>query len=273
MQTGQRREYFLIMISASIMNRITTISSIAMFAIVLGLGIISPAMAASTIVPTSVTGVVEPGAEIEKTMTVSPEAPLVAPYTVTPTNDCGVDAIGNPIVTITPSEFTGVVQDAVIVFTEEISAMPGAYSCTVSFTVEDASGAQETIDQTIDVDVVGSKGYWTHHEDAVISALGGGKDLGTHTVSDSAEAIDILSQKGKNTVDKVARQLLAAKLNEMAGVDSACITATITATDALLSGFPYTGVESVPNSTTKPIKSTLTGLNELLDDFNNQGCP
>ena len=272
MQTGQRREYFLIMISASIMNRITTISSIAMFAIVLGLGIISPAMAASTIDPTSVTGVVEPGAEIEKTMTVAPDSGT-EPFTVTATNDCGVDAIGNPVVTISPSSHINVLQDDVIVFTEEISAMPGAFSCTVSFTVEDANGELEIIDQSIDVDVVGSKGYWTHHEDAVTSALGGGKDLGTHTVDTSAEAIDIMSQKGKNTVDKVARQLLAAKLNEMAGVDSACITATITATDALLSGFPYTGVDSVSNSATKSIKSTLTGLNELLDDFNNQGCP
>ncbi len=254
------------------MNRITTISSIAMFAIVLGLGIISPAMAASTIVPTSVTGVIEPGAEIEKTMTVSPEAPLVAPYTVTATNSCDVDAIGNPVVTVSPSSHTNVEQDDMIVFTEEISAMPGAYSCTVSFTVEDANGEQEIVVQTIDADVVGSKGYWKHHEDAVISALGIGKDLGDHTVSDPAEAIDILSQKGKNTIDKVARQLLAAKLNVMTGVGSACIDGTITETDDQLTVFGYAGPESVPNLSTKSDKSTLTGLNELLDDFNNQGC-
>jgi len=260
------------MISASIMNRITTISSIAMFAIVLGLGIISPAMAASTIVPTSVTGVVEPGAEIEKTMTVAPDSGT-EPFTVTATNDCGVDAIGNPVVTISPSSHINVLQDDVIVFTEEISAMPGAYSCTISFTVEDASGAQETIDQTIDVDVVGSKGYWTHHEDAVLDALGAGKDLGSHTVSTSADAIDIMSQNGKNTIDKVARQLLAAKLNVMAGADSTCIDTTIVDADAELTGFGYAGPGTVLNADTKSDKATLTGLNELLDDFNNQGCP
>jgi len=244
-----------------------------MFAIVLGLGIISPAMAASTIVPTSVTGVVEPGAEIEKTMTVSPEAPFVAPYTVTATNTCTVDAIGNPIVTITPSEHTDVLQDDVIVFTEEISAMPGVYSCIVSFTVVDANGEQETIDQTINVDVVGSKGYWTHHDDAVLDALGAGKDLGTKIVSTSADAIDIMSQKGKNTIDKVARQLLAAKLNVMTGVGSTCIDTTIVEADAELTGFGYDGPGTVLNADTKSDKATLTGLNELLDDFNNQGCP
>jgi len=245
-----------------------------MFAVVLGLGIISPAMAASTIDPASVTGVVGSGDEIEKTMTVSPDAPLVAPYTVTAdASGCGTDATSNPVVTITPSEYTGVVQDDVIVFTEEISAMPGAYSCTVSFTVEDANGAQETIEQTIDVDVVGSKGYWKHHEDAVLDALGAGKDLGSHTVSTSADAIDIMSQKGKNTIDKVARQLLAAKLNVMAGADSTCIDTTIVDADAELTGFGYAGPESVPNSATKSDKATLTGLNDLLDDFNNQGCP
>ena len=46
MRTGQRRQYLLIMISASIMNRILTISAIAMFAVTLGLGVLSPAMAA-----------------------------------------------------------------------------------------------------------------------------------------------------------------------------------------------------------------------------------
>ena len=43
MQTGQRREYFLIMISASIMNRILTLSAIAMFAVVMGLAAFAPA--------------------------------------------------------------------------------------------------------------------------------------------------------------------------------------------------------------------------------------
>ena len=256
------------------MNNKLALPAIVMFAVVLGLGIISPAMAASTIVPDSVTGVVGSGDEIEKTMTVSPDAPLVAPYTVTADDsDCSTDAILNPVVTITPSEFTGVIQDAVIVFTEEISAMPGTYSCIVSFIVEDASGEREIIDQSIDVDVVGSKGYWTHHEDAVLDALGAGKDLGSHTVSTSADAIDIMSQKGKNTIDKVARQLLAAKLNVMTGVGSACIDGTITETDDQLTVFGYAGPESVPNLSTKSDKSTLTGLNELLDDFNNQGCP
>lgn len=247
-----------------------------MFAAVLGLGVISPALAASTIIPPSITGVVEPGAEIVKTLTVAPNTGT-EPFTVTATNDCGVDAIGNPVVTITPSEHTDVPQDGVIFFTEEISAMPGVYSCTVSFTVVGAFGSEETIEQGIDVDVVGSKGYWKqeHHEAALLTVLDG-KTLGEHPVTNADDAQDILSQKGKNTVDKVARQLLAAKLNVMAGVASTCIDATIAATDAQLTaetGFDYDGPGSVPNSATKSVKSTLTGLNELLDDFNNQGCP
>lgn len=256
------------------MNHKLATTSIVMFAAVLGLGVISPAMAASTIIPPSITGVVEPGAEIVKTLTVAPNTGT-EPFTVTATNDCGVDAIGNPVVTITPSEHTDVPQDGVIFFTEEISAMPGVYSCTVSFTVEDATGELEIIQQDIDVDVVGSKGYWKNHVDALADTLGDGKDLATHTVTDPADAKNILSQKGKNTIDKVARQLLAAKLNVMTGVASTCIDGTIAATDTQLDayGIPYTGPESVPNSATKSDKSTLTGLNELLDDFNNQGCP
>jgi len=259
------------------MNHKLATTSIVMFAAVLGLGVISPAMAASTISPPSITGVVEPGAEIVKTLTVSPVT-TDEPYTVTAdASGCGVDAILNPVVTITPSEHTDVLLDAVIVFTEEISAMPGAYSCTVSFTVVGASGSEETIEQDIDVDVVGSKGYWKqpHHEAALLTVLDG-KTLGDYSVVDAADAQDILSQKGKNTIDKVARQLLAAKLNVMAGVASTCIDGTIIDTDAQLTdatGFDYDGPGSVPNSATKSDKSTLTGLNELLDDFNNQGCP
>lgn len=48
---GQRREYLLIMISASIMNRILTISAIAMFAVVMGVSAFAPAMAAKDTAP------------------------------------------------------------------------------------------------------------------------------------------------------------------------------------------------------------------------------
>jgi len=45
-QTGQRREYFLIMISASLMNRKLAITAIVMFAVVMGIASMTPAMAA-----------------------------------------------------------------------------------------------------------------------------------------------------------------------------------------------------------------------------------
>ena len=43
MQDAQRREYLVIMISSSLMNRILTISAIAMFAVVMGLAAFAPA--------------------------------------------------------------------------------------------------------------------------------------------------------------------------------------------------------------------------------------
>ena len=75
------------------MNHKLATTSIVMFAAVLGLGVISPAMAASTIIPPSITGVVEPGAEIVKTLTVAPNTGT-EPFTVTATNDCGVGSRG-----------------------------------------------------------------------------------------------------------------------------------------------------------------------------------
>ncbi len=70
----------------------------------------------------------------------------------------------------------------------------------------------------------------------------------------------------------LAAQLLAAKLNVANGVPSSCVSGAIADADDILTNAGY----SVPDTTTPPKKSAKAAVNvvkDVLDDFNNNGCP
>ncbi len=227
---------------------------------------------------------VHSGDEIDKDVTVTAFNFIqTEPLTITHSNDCGNDLAGNPVLTITPAEITGVVFGQMVTFNERVTGMPGNYHCDVTITVtdEDGTGDSEGEIQEVWIEVLGTIGYWSHHPTEVTSLLPitlgddpGTDDTADHVVDSIGKAQAILDLKsGKNAHNKLAAQQLVAELNKAAGVsDTTCVDANIDDGDEILDDAGYSG----PNSTTAPMKSAkapVTATADALDDFNNNGCP
>jgi len=218
---------------------------------------------------------VHSGDEIDKGVTVTAFNFIdTPPLTITHSNDCGTDAAGNDVLTITPAEFTGVAFSQTVTFNEKVTGMPGMYHCDVTITVTDDDGAGQSEDemQEVWVIVLGTIGYWSHHPAEVLTALP--VTLGTHLVDTNAKAQPILDLKsGRNVDNKLAAQLLVAELNRNAGVPSSCVDADIVLGDAALTTAVYTGAGSTDPGPSKSTKAARAAIADDLDDFNNDGCP
>ena len=166
--------------------------------------------------------------------------------------------------------------DGFLLYDETFVGMPGVYHCNVVFVAANVTTSSNTEligNQTIWIDAIGSKGYWKNHPNATDVHVP--IDLGDHTVADSDEVTAIMkAHKGKFDTDKLAAQLLAAKLNQWALMGSgatSCIDQTIIDADALLVARSYGGVD-IGDKFEKSEKFTALSLHSALDDFNNLGC-
>ena len=258
-------------------NKTMTVASLAVLTIAVSLT--TPAFADFIGISGSFDPIIHSGEEIEKQIDV-PGAPFdgvaTEPLTVTATSLCGNDNIGNPIITITPSEFTGVSFGDMVSFNEKVTAMPGAYWCLVEFEVADVNTNSHTDVQENHFDVIGSTGYWKNHPEATLWVLDnkGSITIGTEVFTDAeaADVQDILKKKGGNTVDKFAAQAAAAQLNSLAVMEVPCsdVVDALNDGNALIDSLGYDGTpRSVSNGDSKDDKSEINGYKDTLDDFNN----
>jgi len=158
--------------------------------------------------------------------------------------------------------------------------MPGVYHCNVLFIAANVTNASDTTligNQTVWIDGIGSKGFWKNHPNATEQHLP--ITLGNFDVLTNETATEIFqAHKGKFDLDKLAGQLLAAKLNIWALNMTApfdkveCIAGNVTAADDYLAGKGYNGVDT-GTKVTKSQKAEALGYHSALDDFNNGGCP
>ena len=114
-----------------------------------------------------------------------------------------------------------------------------------------------------------TQGFWKNHPEAVTAALGGIDFLVVGGANyTQQQLINILKTppKGGNAVLILAHQLIATKLNILAGSDSSSIQAAVLAADALLTGRPLP--QSFVHSSTT-LGQQMVALASQLDAFNN----
>lgn len=119
-------------------------------------------------------------------------------------------------------------------------------------------------------------GYWKTHEEETASRLP--VPLGNYLVDTLAKAKAVLDNAhAKNAHDMLAAQFLAARLNVLAGVPHACIDAAMNdpypngATGILVqAGYMGPGTTVAPTGTNK---TAVNAVKDILDNFNNNGCP
>lgn len=114
-----------------------------------------------------------------------------------------------------------------------------------------------------------TQGFWKNHEEAIDAELEGVGFLTVGTTNytrDQLVAIFRTPPKGGNAVLILAHQLIAAKLNLLAGSDAAPIIATVNAADALLAGHLLPDA-FVKTSTT--LGAQMVALANTLDQYNN----
>lgn len=117
-------------------------------------------------------------------------------------------------------------------------------------------------------------GYWKNHEQETESKLP--VPLGNYLVDTLAKAKAVLDTAHmKNAHDMLAAQFLAARLNVLSGVPSACVNAAMndpypTGATGILVYAGYMG----PGTTASPSdKAAVNAVKDALDNFNNKGCP
>ena len=119
-----------------------------------------------------------------------------------------------------------------------------------------------TSGQTAEAPGTGTIGYWKNHPEAwPVSSI----QIGNKTYT-KAQAISLIgtASRGDKTID-LAKQLIAAKLNVLAGNEAGCIISTISAADAWLARYPAScGVKASSSAW-----SQGAPLHEKLDDYNN----
>ncbi len=203
-------------------------------------------------------------------------------FNSTTEDDC-VDLLGQVVLNLTTSNMTTNIptpNDGFLLYDETFVGMPGVYHCDVNFIAANVTTSSDTESlgtQTVWIDAIGSKGYWKNHPDATEQHLP--ITLGNFDVLTNETATDIFkAHKGKFDLDKLAGQLLAAKLNIWAlnmtepfdKVD--CIAGNVSAADTYLGDNNYGGVD-IGDKVQKSEKAEAFGYHSALDDFNNFGCP
>jgi hypothetical protein len=232
-------------------------------------------------------GVLHPGDVLTDNKTVIINTTSIgAPFNVTwnvyqeGTNQPCVDLLNSeiPVLNFTTLNQTNFLNEGnhtnLLNFTETFVGMPGVYHCTTVFEAVNATDSDFLGNQTVWIDAIGSKGYWKNHPDATDIHIGG-IFLGPYEVMDSINATKIFKEhKGKYALDKLAGQLLAAKLN-IAAIDNAtktdCIGGNVTAADVLLDSRDYNGPTN--EKLTGKDKKPALDYHKYLDKFNNYGCP
>ena len=201
------------------------------------------------------------------------------PMTVTHSNNCGTDAIGNDVITVTPvSQVLDDFADTET-FNEKVTAMPGEYQCVVTFTVTDDDGDFGTVDQENGLLVIGSHGYWKNHPTATTAVCDDAEatsitiGLKTFLDADCGDLQDVLEEKGGNIVDRYARESAAAQLNAIATGTTPCteVTDALAAGDAILIAEGYNGVPgTVTNGAISKVdREALNDAKDILDAYNN----
>jgi len=184
-----------------------------------------------------------------------------------------------------------------LLFTETFVGMPGVYHCTVVFEAVNATDSENRDflgNQTVWIDAIGSQGFWKNHPGATAVHLpillgnqtldGGMNNVTTsENVTTGEEATLIFKEhKGKFDLDKLAAQLLAAKLNiwalnmtgEVPNDRIDCIEGNVTDADTYLAIAGYEGIGTADlKKKDKGAKATALGFHSALDRFNNSGCP
>jgi len=212
------------------------------------------------------------------------------------TTDPCVDAQVPPVTVLnltTTNETTFIPspQDGFLLYDETFVGMPGVYHCNVVFVAANVTTSSNTEligNQTIWIDAIGSHGYWKNHPDAsdvhtpiilgnqTLNGDGTSNSTNSFNVTDSSVVTAVMNEhKGKFDLDKLAAQLLAAKLNQwalMGSGASACIDQTIIDADNLLRDRGYFGIGE-GGKLMKSDKFPALSLHSDLDDFNNVGCP
>ena len=206
-------------------------------------------------------------------------------FNSTTEDDC-VDLLGQVVLNLTTSNMTTNIptpNDGFLLYNETFVGMPGVYHCDVEFIAANVTTSSDTESlgtQTVWIDAIGSHGYWKNHPDATEQHLDG-LFLGDYEVLDTENATAIFkAHKGKFDLDKLAGQLLAAKLNIWALNMTApfdkveCIASNVTAADEYLVIAGYDGVDTAEiKKKDKSAKAEALGYHSALDDFNNFGCP
>lgn len=223
--------------------------------------------------------VIHSGADIDKELTVVAAFGDVdaLPLTVTHSTTC-LDALGNPVITVTPISGEIANFGDSVFFNEKVTAMPGVYDCNVVFTVTDDNGDSDTVTQTNSITVIGSTGYWKNHPDATSETCDDGADatdivIGLTTYDDTlcGDLQDVLDSKGGNTADKFARQAAAAQLNEIATGTTQCTLVSDALDDgnALIAALGWKEPRDVPNGQSKDDKAAINDAKDILDGYNN----
>ena len=165
-----------------------------------------------------------------------------------------------------------------LLYNETFVGMPGVYHCNVIFdavNATDISNVEQIGNQTIWVEAIGSKGYWKNHPSATEAHLP--ISLGSYDILTNVTATELFNEhKGKFDLDKLAGQLLAAKLNQWALMgegDTICVDGNVTDADTLLTNRGYAGPDVSTGKMDKSDKAEALALHSDLDDFNNFGCP
>jgi hypothetical protein len=168
-------------------------------------------------------------------------------------------------------------------FTETFVGMPGVYRCTTVFEAVNATNSADREflgNQTVWIDAIGSKGYWKNHPNATEQHLPITLS-DKFTVETNVTATNLFKEhKGKFDLDKLAAQLLAAKLNIWAlnmtepqpNDKVECIAGNVTAAEDLLTAKGYDQIGGGETMTGKDKKPALD-IHKNLDLFNNYGCP
>ena len=132
----------------------------------------------------------------------------------------------------------------------------GSAASGLSVTVSDAT--------TTSTNCTYTWGYWKNHEEAWPALPVGGLLLGSVAYT-QAELLAILDEPvATNGLISLAHQLIAAKLNILAGADPSAASAAITAADALIGSLV---VPPIGSGYLAP--ATTSALTQTLDDYNN----
>jgi len=232
---------------------------------------------------------------VNKNVTFDITNPGQVNFTVIPffegTTELCVDAQDPPVTvlnltTFNKTEFEDTPLKGYLLYNETFVGMPGVYHCNVIFkyvNVTDSSDSQVIGNQTVWIDAIGSQGFWKNHPNAteVHLPIKLGNVTDHYLIETNVTATELFNaHKGKFDLDKLAAQLLAAKLNvwalnmtgEVPNDRIDCIEGNVTGAEDLLAKRGYLGPDFNTGKLDKEDKFPALKLHKFLDRFNNFGC-